>query len=336
MPDFVTLKEFLVEYPSAIELYKQQYKTILLAVLNHNFKSSQIRSLVARILVVRHNTPLTYLWYDRTGDQDINFFHHTYKPDINRALCRMKDPVAGLIGIASTCQDLDYFEKMFLDSCSQHCRLEPVRGEGGEELSSTEAHRIRRGLWRFQLLCESTHPESRTRPDDDSERAMGKFVFLTSLTDWEKAEMECMYLHLCCQYRILKQTQKGLCVQDQRPIIQRLLSIAGFGLQEPSPDRLESCREGENPLYTHNYFADAFPKLWMGFLSLRDESTRAYCDIESAAMPNQGWNGIRKYLLRTGRTLSPRQAYSLWRCGCCIWDVERLDEFIQRLDAIHD
>ena len=99
------------------------------------------------------------------------------------------DSLVALQDIALITQDMESLQKSFDQRLQQPCNtLHSPKKEAPP--SQIELHRINRGFWRLQLVCEIFRAQSRRGGYSPSlDNVGGNFV--ESLTHWELEEMEC-------------------------------------------------------------------------------------------------------------------------------------------------
>lgn len=366
VPDFVSLRNVVLACPVFYRLYPGRFITLFTSILDQ-IHSRQLRGLVKTVLAVRHNTTTKCSLNARFTYKDFIFTI----PDVKGDPLRLEDvvhPLSALCHIAAAYQDLKYFEKSFVASCFSRWGLDQTEERA---MSPAEIHRIQRALWTVQLLLETSNAEpplnsvsileragtidnfpSRHNGSPSSSNENGRLVygldlptetefcrqrdgirdyFIYRLTPWELEEVECLFLHLCSQYRILKRRRARVSVRRQRPIVKRLLARFGFGVHMRSPARLEDCRMGG--------LAKVTP---LGLLlhsrlprSTFERLETSTCDVPGADRPNSGgWESFRIYN-RYGHYSDNRMpGHRLWLepgvlhdWGYCIWDDERLRDW---------
>ena len=326
MPDVVTLHNFVTAYPQSRELYRRCYKEILKTVL-HRLKSLQIQKLVCTVISIRNRPDLSDI-----EDFENYFDSHLEYEDSPLLIDDVTDSLVALQDIALITQDIEYFQKAFIDRrLRQPCNTSNSSRKEAPP-SQIELHRINRGLWRLQLVCEIFRAQFRgggciTYVGDVADN------FVESLTHWELEEMECTYYHVREQYSLLKSdtpAKSALCpgipISCQPPIIQRLLINMGHSRESPSPSQLEvddqtDWRHGD--LYTAFRVAREVP--WSRHIQT------VWSDQQEANTPNEGWSCYFRFCETICSFFEPSQGFPrsgpvvcFHNWGYCIWDKERL------------
>lgn len=366
VPDFVSLHNFLLASPHLCRLFPGNFKKVFASILDQ-IESQQLRNLIETLLAVRHNTKTQYSWDLRDMNEGYVLGYPKMKKD---ALCLedMQDPLSALRDIVNTCQDLKNFERSFVISCFTRQGLAGIEQKA---LSPMEDHRIRRALWRFQLLFEicdiRTQVKSanfRDLPNDlenNSAPYSGPLSnehealvywkhrkslsteenllrrqsdimdhFLSLLTTWEFEEMQCLAIHMCSAYQMLRIKRAHVPVHNQKPILQRLLKTVGFNSYDLSPENLDDCPRGR--CIRDNLFHQAFHSYRDGLIWRKLE--RSDCDVPGADRPTKGWGCFTRYNF-LGSGLARWTGYNSYRLeprvlqtwGYCIWDEERLRDW---------
>ena len=326
MPDLVTLHKFLTAYPQSRDLYQRCYKKVLKAVL-HRLESLQIQKIVCTVISIRNRPD-----FNDIKDFEIYLDSHLESEDSTLVIDDVTDSLVALRDIALITQDIEYFQKSFIDRrLRQPCKTSNSSKKEAPP-SQTELHRINRGFWRLQLVCEIFRAQSRDL-DDDYYLDVVAGGFVESLTHWELEEMECTYYHVREQYSLLRSDtpansvlDPGVPISCQPPIIQRLLINMGHSRDSPSPSQL-----GVDDLMPWQY-----GELYSAFIAAREVAWSRHIqtlwpDNQEANYPNEGWSCYFRFCRTIASSFEPSRDFP--RCGpivCfhnwgyCIWDEERL------------
>ncbi|KAL8924750.1 MAG: hypothetical protein Q9208_003839 [Pyrenodesmia sp. 3 TL-2023] len=359
VPDFVSLQNFLHASPHLGQLFPGNFKNVFISILDQ-IESQQLRNLIKTVLAVRHNIKTQYSW-DLRDTHEAPILGYPMMKEDRLCLEDMQDPLSALRDIAHTYRDLKHFERSFVTSCFTR------RGLAGIEqraLSPVEDHRIRRALWRFQLLFEICDMRTQVRsanfhcsPSESDgnpnrynapnywryrqglPRAEANILqrksdimdhFLSIMNTWEFEEMQCLASHMCSAYQTLKTKRAHVPVHSQKPILQRLLKTVGFDPHELSPGNLDDCPEG---ICTRdNLFHQAFYICGEGLISRGTQPSD--CDVPGADGPTKGWDCFTTYNYH-GVEIARWTEYNAFRLeprvlqtwGYCIWDDERLHDW---------
>ena len=326
MPDLVTLHNFITAYPQSQDLYKRCYKKIFKTVL-HRLKSLQIQKVVCTVISIRNRPD-----FDDIENFESYLDSHLEHEDSPLVIDDVTDSLVALRDIALITQDIEYFQKSFIDRrLRQPCKTSKSSKEKGPP-SQTELHRINRGLWRLHLVFEIFRARSRGL-DDYYYLGVVADDFVESLTHWELEEMECTYYHVREQYSLLRSDtpansalDPGVPISSQPPIIQRLLFNMGHSRESPSPSQLDV--DDEMPWQ--------YGELYSAFIAAREVSwsrhiQTVWSDKQEANYPNAGWVCYFRFCRTIASSFEPSRGFP--RCGpivCfhnwgyCIWDEERL------------
>ncbi|KAL8846309.1 MAG: hypothetical protein Q9221_008592 [Calogaya cf. arnoldii] len=333
IPDFVTLRNFTSAYPLASELLKHSHQAILVSLISR-IEPYEYRNLVSATLAARYNPRAECCGYPLdTKDHSCD----NPKPlDIPFTVSCIADPIEAVRDMASSCEDMDYHLKTFTASCFESIGVEPGKQK---PLSATETHRIRRALWKFQLLCEVAYPRSTVESPRRRRQYAGtklRIGGLMSWLSWEYAELQCIYLHLQNEYLKLAVPttssdgrQHKVPIRSQPEIVRKLATAVGFTLDDPTPYRLDSGRKGErlSSNFTHKAFPDAS---W--FLAKSERSPSSWHD-GFVNGPNEGWEILMRVQDRGDVIRWPlasddgHGAIRLRNHGFCIWDKERIRDW---------
>ncbi|KAK0511012.1 hypothetical protein JMJ35_006564 [Cladonia borealis] len=330
MPDLVTLHNFITAYPQSRDLYQRCYKKILKTVL-HQSKSLQIQKMVCTVISIRNRPDLSDI-----EDFGKYFDSHLEHEDSPLVIDDVTDSLVALRDIALITQDIDYFQKSFIDRrLRQPCETSNSSKKEAPP-SQTELHRINRGFWRLQLVCEIFRAQSRSLGDDINYLGAPANDIVESLTHWELEEMECTYYHVREQYSLLvsdthtnSALRTGIPISCQPPIIQRLLINMGHDRESPTPRELEV--DDQTPWQ--------YGELYTAFMVAREvpwgrHIQTVWPDKQEANTPNEGWSCYSRFCEYIRYSYEPGQGFPrngpivcFHNWGYCIWDKERLTKW---------
>ena len=327
MPDLVTLHKFITAHPQSRDQYQRCYKKILKAVL-HRSKSLQISKMVCTVISIRNRPDLRDI-----EDFGKYFDSHLEHEDSPLVIDDVTDSLVALQDIVLITQDIESFQKSFIDRrLREPC---PTSSSSNKEdpPSQTELHRINRGFWRLQLVCEIFRAQSRSNSDDIKYFGAPANDFVEGLTHWELEEMECTYYHVREQYSLLKSDTRtnsaphtAIPISCQPPIIQRLLINMGHDKESPTPNELEV--DDQTPWQ--------YGELYTAFMVARDDHWTQHIqtiwpDKQEANTPNEGWSCYSRICRNIRYAFKPRGGFPktgpivcFHNWGYCIWDKNRL------------
>ncbi|KAI4275648.1 MAG: hypothetical protein LQ337_003079 [Flavoplaca oasis] len=154
----------------------------------------------------------------------------------------LDDPISALEDITTTQRDIETWTSHFIRT---RCVRPTIPGAGTAALSqeepatSSEIYRIRRALWRFWLLCQLACPITPCTVRHERHEAYMMFPFWRNLTAWELEELECIYYFLRDEYELLRVGSQGSLVNNQPPLVQKLLLIMGYRPSDIAPPKLD-------------------------------------------------------------------------------------------------
>ncbi|KAL8645447.1 MAG: hypothetical protein Q9226_007297 [Calogaya cf. arnoldii] len=338
IPDFVSLRNFTLAVPLASELLKRSHQAILVSLISR-IEPCEYRNLVSATLAARYNPRAECCGHpldtkDHTCDNP--------KPlDIPFTVSCIVDPIEAVRDIVLTCEDMDHHLETFRTSCFERIGVDPAKQK---PLSAIETHRIRRALWRFQLLCEVAYPRSTVESPRRRRQYAGTKLrrdCLTSGLGWEHVELQCIYIHLEKEYLKFAVpttssdgSRQKVPIRSQPEIVRKLATAVGFTLDDPTPYRLDSGRKGEH--LSSNFIHKAFP-VWS--LSLNDSERPPSPWYDGFVnRPNEGWEtlmwvqlmrlqdqgGLIQWLLPSD---NEHRGTRLVNQGFCIWDMDRIRDW---------
>ena len=330
MPDLVTLHNFVTAYPQSRDLYQRYYKTILKTVI-HRLKSLQIQKMVCTVISIRNRPDFSDI-----KDFELYLDTHLESEDSPLVIDDVTDSLVALRDIALITQDIEYFQKSFIDRrLRQPCKTSNSSKKEAPP-SQTELHRINRGFWRLQLVRELFRVPSRDIGSAIDYMGFGADDFVESLTHWELEEMECTYYHLREQYSLLRSDtpanstlDPGIPISCQPPIIQRLLINMGHSRDSPSPSHLEV--NDQTPWW--------YGELYSAFIGAREvpwsrHIQTVWSDKQEANTPNEGWSCYFRFCNTISSSYKPSRDFPrsgpivcFHNWGYCIWDEERLKKW---------
>ena len=327
MPDLDTLHNFITAYPQSRDQYQRCYKNILKTVL-HRSKSLQISKMVCTVISIRNRPDLSDI-----EDFGKYFDSHLEHGDSPLLIDDVTDSLVALRDITLIAQDIEHFQKSFVDRRLREPCPTSSSAKGEDPPSQTELHRINRGFWRLQLVCEIFRAQSRSLGHDINYVGVPANDYVESLAHWELEEMECTYYHVREQYSLLKSDTRttsapdtGIPISCQPPIIQRLLINMGHDIESPTPEELE----------VNDQTPWQYGELYSAFLVARDDPwTRhiqtVWPDIQEANTPNEGWSCYSRLCRNIRYAFKPRGGFPrsgpivcFHNWGYCIWDKNRL------------
>ncbi|KAL8784924.1 MAG: hypothetical protein Q9213_003666 [Squamulea squamosa] len=347
--DLPTLTNLIAAHPPLEKLFLSNYRNQLADVLV-NASSLQFSRLVSGIIWLRYGR--------ECGDQ---FNQQDYEIQLKDEtqpwkLPKLRYPLLVLADLAVLHRDIDYWTDAFLSSCCRgpELRMAKLKAKGPpppveRPSSPTEEYRIRRALWRFFFLCESTynnHNPYPKLPRRSCVRMIGVKDFLESITLWELEEIECLYLFLEQRYRKLrirpddsKEDRDLPRVKDESPVIQRLLLAMGYELYSPSPTNIDQdSLSGQYTLNNLTFYQDVFLR-GRQCRSRASEPLTSWSDAPLHVFtPSTGWDYYCRYSVATpggladllwpkclDRDRGPAKRFQQW--GYCIWDSKRLRDW---------
>ncbi|KAL8679446.1 MAG: hypothetical protein Q9186_004276 [Xanthomendoza sp. 1 TL-2023] len=326
--DFASLSNFLVAFGPALILYRARFKVIIPCVLN-NHGSSQLEKIVSQVLALRSHA--TSPRPRRISHVKEHYEDVSYNPKIPLDMNSIADPIALVHDMGIISSDLSAFEASFVSSCFQYRNRDMIVEP---RPSATETYRIRRALWRFQLMCTSAYFQSPNISKRQRIRFDATRYFMSLVTEWEYDELLCIYHHLCSWYQQKVKFRQSRSAKPaiwcQSPQIQRLLTAIGYNLYDPTPRVLNSGRRNRNVFhqaFTPSRHADHTRGTYYG----QRNSISDGCEVPLAMVPTLGWalyDGLNQRRRReTPRGLPWRHngALDIHKWGYCIWDSERLD-----------
>ena len=331
IPDFISLRKFTLAFPPASELLQHSHRRIFLSVINR-IEPFEYRNLVVATLAAHYNPRAKCCDYPLDGRK-----HSCGKPrplDFRLTISCIAHPIDAVRDMALMFQDTNNFLQTFTESCFQECGLKAAKQK---PLSARETYRIVRALWRFHFLCGMAYPKS-TLQSKQRRRQLGNcYALMDSLTSglgWEYVELECVYYHLCDRYAELADLPKGsrqkkLPLHAQPPFVQRLATAVGFSLDNRTPDRLDSGRQGEALGY--NFVQKIFADYPIQYQNGKKQST--LWDDGFIRKPNKGWRMLMKHQVNqldcAVWPIDPNRCTEtkLQRRGFCIWDKVRFKDW---------
>ena len=323
LPDFSALSNFISLFPRMVRIFKSFQRQIFTGVLRSSGLSLQLQKIITAIMAVREQYPATpcptVLFFDMyldRKDQPIDMMKFANPIEMLHYIARIMD------GINASAES--FVQKRIL-----------LHDMTTFPLSDTEAYRVHRAFWRFQLCYELTHPGGSAdvecnaeAPERWSRRYIGHedgipvtrpakgwlscrerrqapllTEFLQRLYPWEVEEMNVARFHLMTsvnafQYNRIAGTPDDL--RDQNSLMQRLVM-----------DLDNWHEDSENPM-DHLLVADLRvsprnPALCHEPIWLDNPLEAGFVNIEPKDL-----NGL---------------IYVRPQWGWCMWDVPRLQAF---------
>ncbi|KAL8879717.1 MAG: hypothetical protein Q9198_002727 [Flavoplaca austrocitrina] len=261
----------------------------------------------------------------------------------------MDSPHEALSDMVSLYGDVEYLTSAFVLTLCRQPGLRFSDTEKGEEIvspscekppSPIEFYRIRRALWRFWLLCDiAYHDPEPIRPRLNAINAYAVQCLVQNMTLWESEELECVYFFLQQWYSAIhskledvRNPTPSTTVQEQPPVIKRLLIAMGYHLDARCPPVLdEDSTDLPGGRSLHFYaFIHGRAKLDRPQAPLTTWSD-APC---GANIPSEGWQCYSRYSSYSPKALGPLSTcpyrpsmgeFHKW--AYCIWDRDRLEEW---------
>lgn len=209
MPDFLTLTNFLVAFPSAGSLFRYCYNDIVQEIIESGIKGPrmprELQNLIRTVVVVRYGEPLTDSVVGEGpysfGDLNTLLCRHLYNQDASYHLDLSAYPLYALQSMVQISADIELQIQSFVAARIQVPSA--CNGVANTPASFSELHRIRRAFWRLQLGCDLSHHRyfdnfvndntqfSYSDNGDEKRR-----YFLSRLCIWEHDELESIRFHL--------------------------------------------------------------------------------------------------------------------------------------------